>query len=394
MGRIWRVTKYMIELVIAYVCAFFIRLFRPSLRNVWIISERGNDARDNGYFFYRYMVEKHPEIQIYYIIKSSSADAERITSDDRVEPNSFQHFVLFALSTVRISSHAWGGDVPEVDYYRKLGLYKLSRKRVVFLQHGIIKDYLPSLCYPAIRPDIFICGAEPEWRYIHDHFNHPEGVAQYTGLARYDTLSNFTAKNQILVMPTFRRYLQGISSEEFLTEEYYKAWQSLLESKEVIDLLEKKRIILIFYPHYEMQKYVHLFHSFSDRVIIADFDHYDVQTLLKESKLMVTDFSSVFFDFSYMRKPVIYYHFDRDRYIKGHYDYTQGYFDYDTMAPGKVVFDENSLVDEIRSCIESNFSVGNEYSKRRDIFFTKSDQQNCERIFNAIIRDKNGDSVR
>lgn len=384
MGKIWRVTKYMLELVAAYICAFFIRLFRPSLRNVWIISERGNDARDNGYFFYRYMVEKHPEIQIYYIIKSSSADAERITSDDRVEPNSFQHFALFALSKVRISSHAWGGDVPEVDYYRKLGLYKLSRKKVIFLQHGITKDYQPSFCFPTFKPSLFICGAEPEYEYIKVNFGHPQGVVQYTGFARFDSLDDYQLNDQILFMPTFRKYLQGINEEKFLTEDYYNSWQAILNSPKIIDLLEHNDLQLVFYPHYEMQKYVHLFHSSSDRVIIADFDHYDVQTLLKESKLMVTDFSSVFFDFSYMRKPVIYYHFDRERYIKGHYDFTQGYFDYDTMAPGKVIFDENSLVDEIRNCIESNFSVGNEYSKRRDTFFTKSDQQNCERIFRAI----------
>ncbi|MEX6101942.1 CDP-glycerol glycerophosphotransferase family protein [Mammaliicoccus sciuri] len=35
--------------------------------------------------------------------------------------------------------------------------------------------------------------------------------------------------------------------------------------------------------------------------------------LFKESKLMITDYSSVAFDFSFLEKPVIYYQFDRDR---------------------------------------------------------------------------------
>lgn len=384
MGRLIRVGAFLLKLTAAYVCAFFIKLFNPSMRNVWIISERGDDARDNGYFFYRYLRREHPEISVYYIIKSSSADAGKIDEAHRVETNSFRHFAVFALAKVRLSSHAWGGEVPVVDYYRKLGLYKHTRKRVIFLQHGITKDYLPSLCYPIIRPDLFVCGAEPEWRYIHDNFKHSEGVARYTGFARYDTLNEYVTKNQILVMPTFRRYLQGLDSEAFQNERYYAEWQALLDSPEIIALLEQSGMELIFYPHYEMQKYVHLFGTASDRVKIADFEHYDVQTLLKESKLMITDFSSVFFDFAYMRKPVLFFQFDRERYIREHYDFTKGYFDYDTMAPGKVVFEKKSLLDEIRRSVEADCKVEDIYARRRDGFFTMSDQHNCDRIFEAI----------
>ncbi|MBR1681726.1 CDP-glycerol glycerophosphotransferase family protein, partial [bacterium] len=216
MGKLFRVSGFFIKLSTAYILAFFIKFFRPSMRNVWIISERSDDARDNGYFFYRYMKEKHPEMVVYYVIKKTSVDAEKIRRQDLIDYNSFRHFVFFALCKVRISSHANGGDVPNIDYYKKLGFYKHTKKKVIFLQHGIIKDFLPSLCYPNIRPDLFVCGAEPEWRYIHDNFNHPEGVVQYTGLARYDSLNEFKTKNQILVMPTFRKYLQGLDSEDFL----------------------------------------------------------------------------------------------------------------------------------------------------------------------------------
>ena len=385
MKKFFRVFIFLIKLIIAYIFAFFIKIFSPTMRNVWVLSERGDDARDNGYFFYKYLIEKHPEIKVYYAIKKSAVDAKRIRQQDLLNYNSFKHFVFFALCTVCISSHASGGDIPYVDYYRKFIFSKRSKKKEIFLQHGIIKDYLPSLCYPKIRPNLFVCGAEPEWRYIHDNFNHPEGVVQYTGLARYDSLNEFKTKNQILVMPTFRKYLQGLDSEDFLQEEYYIKWQSLLSSPQIVELLEKNELNLIFYPHYEMQKYVDLFKSGSDRIKIADFNHYDVQTLLKESKLMVTDFSSVFFDFSYMQKPVVFYQFDRERYIKEHYDFTKGYFDYDTMAPGRVMFNENGLITELSAIIENDFSVKKEYKDRVDQFFAKSDNHNCDRIFEAII---------
>lgn len=385
MGKIIRLGSFFLKLIAAYILAPFVKLFCPSLRNVWIISERGNDARDNGYFFYRHMVEKHPEQPIYYVIRSNSADAKRIERAHRIESNSFSHYLFFALCRVRLSSHAWGGDVPMVDYYKKFGIYKHTHKKVAFLQHGIIKDFLPGLCYPKIQPDLFVCGALPEWQYIHDCFGHPDGVAQYTGLARYDTLASAETKNQILVMPTFRKWLQGMNLQQFAQSGYYQKWQSLLDNEAVIEMLERSGITLVFYPHYEMQKYVSLFHSKSNNVVIADFEHYDVQMLLKESKLMITDFSSVFFDFSYMRKPVVFYQFDRKAYIQKHYDYTKGYFDYDTMAPGKVVFTEEELTQQVARLADRGFENEAEYQKRRDAFFPKSDQHNCDRIFDAIM---------
>lgn len=58
-----------------------------------------------------------------------------------------------------------------------------------------------------------------------------------------------------------------------------------------------------------------LVYCLSKEIEIAKFKDYDVQQLLIELRILITDFSSVFFDFAYMKKPVIYYQFDRDKYI-------------------------------------------------------------------------------
>ena len=384
MKRILRIGKYFVEFIFAQVIAFFVKRFNPKYKNVWIISERGSDARDNGYFFYKYLCKNHPQQKVYYIINSASADAPKIAPHHRVQPGSLKHFIMFALCRVRISSHAFGGDIPFADYYKKSGLYKLSRKKSVFLQHGITKDFQPNLCYPQFCTDLFVCGAKPEFDYIRDNFGHKKGAVQYTGFARYDSLCDFTTKNQILVMPTFRKWLQGLEEDEFTKQEYFKSWLWFINNPVLAKLLEKTNTKLIFYPHIEMQRYVSLFTTASDKITIADFNHYDVQTLLKESKLLITDFSSVFFDFAYMKKPVIFYHFDRQRYIKDHYDFTKGYFDYDGMAPGKVVFFEDDLVKEIIDTFKNDFAVKDQYAARNSVFFTLHDTNNCRRIYEQI----------
>ena len=43
MKKIFRITSYLIKLIIAYICACFIKLFNKNYRNVWIVSERGID---------------------------------------------------------------------------------------------------------------------------------------------------------------------------------------------------------------------------------------------------------------------------------------------------------------------------------------------------------------
>ena len=47
-------------------------------KELWLVGERGDDARDNGYHFYRYLVEKHPEINARFVITPESKDREKI----------------------------------------------------------------------------------------------------------------------------------------------------------------------------------------------------------------------------------------------------------------------------------------------------------------------------
>lgn len=66
--------------------------------DVWIISERHNQARDNGYFFYRYVKEHHKDQPIYYIIDRKSTDAKKIEQYGTIiQYDSWKHY-FFILS--------------------------------------------------------------------------------------------------------------------------------------------------------------------------------------------------------------------------------------------------------------------------------------------------------
>ena len=139
---------------------------------------------------------------------------------------------------------------------------------------------------------------------------------------------------------------------------------------------------MIFYPHYEIQRYLDLFLFSNEHIIIASKDEYDVQELFKTCNLLITDYSSVFFDFCYLKKPVIYYQFDSEEFFSSHY--RKGYFSYENDGFGKIVENEKELFSELKKVINRNFLMEPIYEKRVLNTFSYFDSNNCNRIYDEI----------
>ena len=290
-----------------------------------LIAEKGNDARDNGYAFFLYVKRHHPEIRAYYVITADSFDLPRLSpySDAVVYYGSLKNCRLFWQAKYLVSTHQRAGHTPfpfvlakHLD--RVFHIYK--GKKVVFLQHGITKDFIPRMTYRNTHYDLFVCGAKPEYDYLTTAYGYPESVAKYTGFCRYDNLAEGNAKRQILLMPTWRKYLYGKRFDRSL---YCQTYLRLLSDPELHRMLKKNDVDLFFFPHHRVQPYVSLFeqHIASDRITVCRQSEYSEQQLLQDSALLITDYSSVFFDFAYMRKPVVFFHFDYDEYRNCQFEY-------------------------------------------------------------------------
>src|SRR5690606_5134162 len=127
--------------------------------------------------------------------------------------------------------------------------------------------------------------------------------------------------------PTWRRWFHrgefaDPKSEKaqraFRSSTYFKVFRSLLDSERLHRLLVEYDYTLIFYPHYDIQPYLRAFGEFHQRIVVASRHEYDVQQLLKESAILITDFSSVSFDFAFMLKPIIYLLPDEERFFREH----------------------------------------------------------------------------
>lgn len=345
-------------------------------KTIFLVMERGNDARDNGFCFFEYVKDKHPEIDCYYAITKDSPDREKLQKYGQsiINYGSFRHYLMYCRATHVIDTHIHGYN----KHVKRLHLNK--NQKHIFLQHGIIKDYIPDCCYSNTQVDMMICGAKPEYDFVNSSFGYPEGIVKYTGLCRFDKLLEYTPKRQILLMPTWRKWLTEKNIGE---SDYLKAYAGLMSDHRLSELLERHQVKLVFYPHHEMQPYLDSFISCaSENIIIASKYEYDVQALLKESSMLITDYSSVFFDVAYMRKPVIYYQFDRDAFRQGHYQ--EGYFSYDNGF-GPVAFDTEALLEYLEGYCGNGFRMEESYAKKADEFFVYRDSKNCERVYNSII---------
>ena len=375
--------KNVLLLLVLWPAAALLRRIRPSFRRLWLVAERGTDARDNGYWFYRYLREKHPEVNACYVIDPRSPDYGKVSAlGPTVRMGSLRHYLMYLAADRLVSSHVQPAAPDLMLFYhlRQLGIH--PRGKQAFLQHGIIKDAMEWMRYPRLKVDFFAAGGKLEYDYLVSEFGFPRGVVQYTGLCRFDNLMRGKREtDQILVMPTWRGS-QYPSGDKFVETAFYRHFQSLLDSKDLLRLLEERDLRLIFYPHIEMQRELERFHSSSDRIVLADWRDYDVQTLLMDCRLLITDYSSVFFDAGYMEKPVIYYQFDKEEFRKFHYQ--EGYFSYENHGFGPVVETEEALLRALRASADAGFRMDRTYQARLEAFFPLRDEKNCERTYEIV----------
>ena len=377
--------KNVFLLITLWPAAAVLRRTSGAYRRLWLVMERGFDARDNAYWFFRYLRERQPQINACYVIEPSSPDHGRVAQLGETVPwGSLRHYLMYLAADMLISTHVQPAAPDLMAYYhlRRIGIR--PRGKQVFLQHGIIKDEMKWMRYPALRVDFFASGARPEYDYLVSEFGFPEGVVRYTGLCRFDNLIRGNApSNEILVMPTWRgsNYPRG---ERFYETAFYRHFQSMMENPLLLRLLEERDLKLIFYPHIELQDELDKFRSPSERVIPASWREYDVQDLLMRCSMLITDYSSVFFDAGYMEKPVIYYQFDPEEFRKFHYQ--EGYFSYEKHGFGPVVRTEEALAEAVAECAGNGFRMREEYLDRVKAFYPVRDERNCERTYQILRR--------
>lgn len=340
---------------------------------IWVFADRKDMANDNAEHLYRYIKDNNLKKDIYFILNKSSKDYPRLKADGfkLVHPHSILFYYVLFKSTCIISSH--------LDNYllRVFGKNTLKNKKMIFLQHGVIKDDL-SHWLNRYKIDVMLTSTQDEYNSIvyNDNYKLSKNEVILTGLPRFEALKKkskeIKTENIILIMPTWRNSLVGGIDKKsykrkikntFFKSEYYENYSKLLNSNELHEICKTYNYKVIFMLHYGMLSYKDAF-NYCEYIEFISIEE-DIQKYLCMAKILITDYSSIAFDFAYLKKPVIYFHFKEK--LNTHF-YSGGYFSYENDGFGNVCNVLNEICHELEQIIMNKCNINKKYKNRYNIF--------------------------
>lgn len=180
-------------------------------------------------------------------------------------------------------------------------------------------------------------------------------------------------KKVILYAPTWR------------DDEYYKVGKYKFSMQLDLERLKEKfgdEYIILLRMHYVVASKMNLTGLEDFAYDVSKYD--DVSELYLASDMLITDYSSVFFDYANLRRPVLFFTYDIEKYgeqLRGFY------IDMETELPGPLLMTNDAVVD----AIENISGIEEEYKERYDAFYDRfcswDDGRASEKVVEAVFEE-------
>lgn len=369
-----------------YTSVFAFRLIYVALypfyksKRIWMFMDRQESADDNAEHLFKYAIAQKDNIKKYFTVKSDTEDFKRLNGLKNLIPfYSIKQRIYYLFAEKVISSHPDENILNPFFGKNDTAYAGLINSEKIFLQHGVTKDNVSSWLHKYDKNlSLIVTVSEAEKQSFLDFgYNYDEKIIQVLGFPRFDNLvKKEKLSRQIVIMPSWRGNLDDMTPNYIKESEYFKHINSLINNEKLIEICKEYGYKIIFKPHPLVYKFIELFET-NEYVIIDENSTY--QDLFKNSDLLITDYSSVAFDFSYMKKPIIYYQYAKD------YNFDEGYFKYQTMGFGELISNEKDLIALIEEYLKTDCEMKETYIKRVDTFYKYNDKNNCKRVYDAIL---------
>lgn len=372
---------------------------RAVFGDAWVLLDRLHNADDNAERLFRYLRKSRRDINAWFVIEKGTPDWERLRADGykRVVPYGSPQWKLLMLNCRHlISSHA---DVP-VMRPTEIAKFGPPQWKFSFLQHGVIKDDISRWLNPKAI-DLFVTSTVDEHESIagdNTPYVFTTLETKMTGLPRFDRLRALGGKvkpgqrKYILVTPTWRQWLsrpkepgthRRAVTEDFFDSEYLRQWLAFLRDDRLRAIVERTGLRVAFLPHPNVQPALPDI-DVPSYVTAFDYEGRDVQQLMADAAVMVTDYSSMAFNLAYIERPVVYFQFDSAAVLGGGHTGRYGYFDYVAHGFGPVAETVDDAVDALDSIIASGGVPAARYLQRIHRTFPHRDGKCCQRTVEAI----------
>lgn len=155
-----------------------------------------------------------------------------------------------------------------------------------------------------------------------------------------------------------------------------------IDLQKVIDSLGDESILLLK-PHYLIADKIDA-SSYEKNVRICGIQQ-DIQDLYLVSDILITDYSSVMFDYSILKRPIIFFMYDFEEYQN---EMREFYFDILEEAPGRIVLNNDELINAIKSVDVDFKGYNNKYKLFCEKYNSKDVGDASRKIIEIIKRGK------
>lgn len=374
-----------IKLALAWACSLITFKHKPIL----LYEKDSSRYEESASILYEKMIDfGHKNVR--FVLDRNYSHRDRITEKYKkyiVDRFSFKHYYnMFAAKTL-VSSEAVAHAL-EVRNMSRLFRYfvKDGMKNYVFLQHGVM--YMVSL--DAEQRKFFnkteskgkqriVVSSKLEAQHFLDYTDYEEKDIYISGLIKFDKSIQDEDADKIVVMPTWRPwdYVQGLS--DFKKTGYYRFTEEIVNS--IPEGLKDKLVVL---PHPLLAKQIEMDDNNCIWKYYKEYADLKYDDVLKKTKLLITDYSSISYDAFYRGANIIFYWKEKDESISN-YGRNAHLMLTEELAFGDVCYDAETLNAAITKSYEEKQNENHIENYSQIVSY--HDGRNAERLLEMMKSD-------
>ncbi|KKK34647.1 hypothetical protein WN59_06305 [Salinicoccus sediminis] len=208
-----------------------------------------------------------------------------------------------------------------------------------------------------------------------------------TGYPRNDILTNRNDEETMkrlkrrIYLPTNKKII--LYAPTWRDDEYYKVGKYRFDLN--LDLHRMKEqfgdeYIILLRMHYVVASNIDLTDLEGFAYDVSKYS--DVSELYLMSDILITDYSSVFFDYANLKRPILFYTYDIEKYqgqLRGFY------IDMETELPGPLLMNNDDVMDTIENIDEVSEKYKERYEKFHERFCSWDDGRSSEKVVDAVF---------
>lgn len=376
----------------AYKLAYFHRYLKQPVKENVILFETfmAKNYSDSPKYIYEYIAQNHPEYECVWAIN----DGAKIPYGAKtVKRFSFQYAYYLAVSKYLVFN------VRPPLWYRK-------REEQVFLEtwHGtplkrlVFDQEEVTSASPKYKQQFY--RQRKDWDFLVSANPFSTKTFRSCFLYEGEMLEYGYPRNDILYWPNKDEIAQQLKEKLGIPKDkktilYAPTWRDdqhygsgqykfelALDLKLMKERLQDDYVVLLRTHHY-ISDHIDV-SGLGDFVInLSSYD--DISEIYLISDICITDYSSVFFDYANLKRPILFYTYDFDKYknqLRGFY------IDMNTEVPGPLLYTSEQVVQAIEDVDE----ITEEYKERYDQFYDRfccyDDGHASEHVAEAMLAKK------